>query len=293
MKKNTAALIAILGGLIVFGIKLIAYFVSNSVALLSDALESVVNILASGIMFFSIAISEKPSDDTHEYGHQKIEDVSSAFEGVLIIAAALLIIYAAAGRLLVYVELLEINLGILISVVATGVNLIISLLLKRTAKSSGSMALEGDAKHLLSDVVSTVGVWIGLVVAEVTGWQFMDAFLALAVAVLIARMGVGLVLRSIQRLMDHSCTEEEAKIIAALERQKSGIIEFHDLKTRRQGNYVLADIHLTVNDSMSVRAAHDIINRVEDDLKKEAAYIHLTVHIDPETELSVQTAARY
>lgn len=286
MKKKTVALIAILGGLSVFGIKLIAYLVSNSVALLSDALESVVNILASGIMFFSISLSEKPADDTHEYGHQKIEDISSAFEGILIIAAALLIVYTAAGRLLVSVELLEINLGIIISVIATGINLIITLLLTRAAKSSGSVALEGDAKHLLSDVISTVGVWFALIVVQVTGWQFMDALLALAIAVLIARMGIGLVVKSLRHLMDQSCIEEEKKIVSVLEKHKSSIIEFHDLKTRRQGNYVLAEIHLTVSDSMSVRTAHDIIDRVEEDLRKEAAHIRLTVHIDPETELS-------
>jgi cation diffusion facilitator family transporter len=286
MKKNTAAIIAILGGLTVFSIKLFAYFISNSVALLSDALESIVNILASGMMFFSIHISEKPADETHKYGHQKIEDISSAFEGILIIAAALLIITAAAGRLFVSVPLLEINLAIAISAAATGINLGISLLLTRNSRLSGSMALEGDAKHLLSDVISTVGVWIGLFIVQITGWQIMDALLAFAVAALIARMGVGLIARALRRLMDQSCVEEEELIISILKTQNPTVIEFHDLKTRRQGNDVLAEIHLTVSDSMSVRMAHDIIDRFENDLKNEAPHIILTVHIDPETELS-------
>ncbi len=286
MKKNTAALIAILGGLFVFTIKLFAYFISNSVALLSDALESIVNILASGMMLFSIYVSEKPADDTHKYGHQKIEDISSAFEGILIIAAALLIINAAVGRLFVSVQLLEVNLAIAISAGATGINLSISLLLTRTARSSGSMALEGDAKHLLSDVISTVGVWIGLFIVQATGWQFMDSLLAFVVAALIARMGVGLIVKSTRRLMDQSCIEEEELIISVLKKQNPTIIEFHDLKTRRQGNDVLAEIHLTVSDSMSVRMAHDIIDRFEKDVNKEAPHIKLTVHIDPETELS-------
>ncbi len=286
MKKNTVALIAILGGLFVFTIKLIAYFISNSVALLSDALESTVNILASVMMFFSIYISEKPADDTHEYGHQKIEDISSAFEGILIIAAALLIINAAVGRLFVFVQLLEVNLAIAISAGATGINLGISLLLTRTARSSGSMALEGDAKHLLSDVISTIGVWIGLFIVQVTGWQFMDSLLAFAVAALIVRMGVGLIAKSTRHLMDQSCGEEEELIISVLKKQNPTIIEYHDLKTRRQGNDVLAEIHITVSDSMSVRMAHDIIDRFEKDLNKEAPHIILTVHIDPETELS-------
>ncbi|MCJ7817779.1 MAG: cation diffusion facilitator family transporter [Candidatus Thorarchaeota archaeon] len=285
MKKNTAAFIAIIGGLIVFSIKIIAYFISNSVALLSDALESIVNILASGMMILSIYISEKPADDTHKYGHQKVEDISSAFEGILIIIAALLIVNAAAGRLFVTVELFEINLAIAISVLATGINAGISILLTRTAKSSGSMALEGDAKHLLSDVISTVGIWIGLVIVQITGWQFMDALLAFVVAILITRMGLGLIVRSLRRLMDHSCVEEEKTILSVLDEHHSDFIEFHDLKSRRQGNFVLAEIHLTVQDSMSVRMAHDIIDQIEKDLKEEASHIRLSVHIDPETEL--------
>ncbi len=289
MKKSTAALIAIIGSLIVFGIKFIAFFISNSVALLSDALESIVNILASGMMFLSIYISEKPADDTHNYGHQKVEDISSAFEGIFIIAAAILIVNAAAGRLFVPVELLEVNLAIAISALATGINAGISILLTRTAKASGSAALEGDAKHLLSDVISTVGIWIGLVIVQVTGWQIMDALLAFVVAILIARMGIGLILRSLQRLMDESCVEEEEAILSVLEDHKSSIIEFHDLKTRRQGNVVLAEIHLTVQDTMSVRMAHDIIDQIEEDLKRDADHIKLTVHIDPETELHPST----
>jgi len=289
MKKSTAALIAIIGSLIVFSIKLIAFFTSNSVALLSDALESIVNILASGMMFLSIYISEKPADDTHNYGHQKVEDISSAFEGIFIIAAAILIVNAAAGRLFVPVELLEVNLAIGISALATGINAGISILLTRTAKSSGSAALEGDAKHLLSDVISTVGIWFGLVIVQVTGWQVMDALLAFVVAILIARMGIGLILRSLQRLMDQSCVEEEAAILSVLEEHKSRFIEFHDLRTRRQGNVVLAEIHLTVQDTMSVRKAHDIIDQIEEALKKDAEHITLTVHIDPETELQPPT----
>lgn len=289
MKKKDAAIIAIFSGLIVFSIKIIAYFISNSVALLSDALESIVNILASGMMFYSIYISEKPADDTHNYGHEKIEDISSAFEGILIITAAILIVNTAAGRLFVPVELLELDLAIAISAVATGINAGLSILLTRTAKSSGSMALEGDAKHLMSDVISTVGIWIGLVIVLVTGWFIMDALLAFAVAILITRMGVGLVLQSLRRLMDQSCAEEEEIIHSILDGQKSSFIEFHDLKTRRQGNIVLAEIHLTVHDSMSVRKAHDIINQLEDALKKVADHITLTVHIDPESELQPPT----
>jgi cation diffusion facilitator family transporter len=162
MKKKQAALIAIIGGVAIFGIKLLAYFLSNSVALLSDALESTVNIAASVVMLFSVYMSEKPPDDSHNYGHQKVEEVSSMLEGLLIIAAAGIIIYAAAGRLFESTKLLELNLAIGVSMAATALNGGVSWFLGNTARKSGSAALEADSKHLLSDVISSVGVWIGL-----------------------------------------------------------------------------------------------------------------------------------
>ena len=245
------------------------------------------------LRFFLLRFPQNPertnADVQLETGLHEIEDISSAFEGILIIVAAILIVNAAAGRLFVSSELLELNLGIVISVVATGINAILSIMLTRTAKSSGSIALEGDAKHLLSDVISTVGIWIGLVIVQVTGWYIMDALLAFVVALLITRMGIGLIVHSLRRLMDHSCKEEEATILAVLEGHKSDFIEYHDLKTRRQGNLVLAEIHLTVHDSMSVRKAHDIIDQIEEDTLKDAAHIRLTIHIDPETELHSST----
>ena len=159
--KKQAALIAVISGLAIFGIKLLAYFLSDSVALLSDALESIVNIAASGLMFFSIYISEKPADDNHNYGHQKVEEISSMIEGLFILVASCLIIYTAAGRLFKSAELFELNLAIVVSMVATALNGVLSLFLRSIARKSGSSALEGDSKHLLSDVISSAGVWIG------------------------------------------------------------------------------------------------------------------------------------
>jgi cation diffusion facilitator family transporter len=155
MKNSQAALLAIVGGISIFGIKLGAYVLSQSVALLSDALESIVNIVASGLMLFAVRIAERPADDDHPYGHRKIEEVSSMLEGLFILAAAGLIVYAAAGRLIESPALVELNAAIGISMVATALNAGLSWLLGRTARTSGSAALEGDAKHLLSDVISS------------------------------------------------------------------------------------------------------------------------------------------
>jgi len=281
MRKKQAAFMAIVGGITVLGIKLLAYFISNSVALLSDAMESIVNIAASGLMFFSIHISEKPADDSHNYGHQKIEEISSMMEGLFIVAAALLIVYAAAGRFFEYAELFELDLAIGISMLATALNAGLSWFLARTARESGSAALEGDAKHLLSDVISSAGVWVGLFVVQLTGWSSMDSILAFAVAALIARMGIGLVIKSSHHLMDRSCKEEEKKMREILLRHRFHFIDFHDVKTRRHGNQVFADLHLSVDGSLSVKDAHDLTDHLEEELKEELPNISLTIHIEP------------
>ncbi len=281
MKKKQAALMAILGGIAVLSIKLVAFFVSDSVALLSDALESIVNIAASGLMFFSVWLSEKPADDSHNYGHQKIEEVSCMIEGILIIAAALLIVYTSATRLSSKALPTQLNLAIGISMSATAVNGLLSWFLLRSAQKNGSAALEGDSKHLLSDVISSVGIWIGLFIVELTGWGPLDSFLALAIAALIGRMGINLVTKSCQRLMDKSCKEEETKIREVLLRHKFRFIDFHDMKTRRHGNQVFAELHLSVDGSLSVNEAHTLTDHLENELKSELPNTSLTIHVEP------------
>ena len=281
MQKRQVALVALFGGIIILLVKLLAYFVSNSVALLSDALESIVNIAASGLMLFSVWLSEKPADDSHNYGHQKVEDISSLLEGIFIVVAAFLIINAAAGRLFSAVLPIKIDLAIGISMVATALNGGLSWFLTRSAKKSGSAALEGDAKHLLSDVISSAGVWVGLFIVSLTGWGIVDPILAFIVAALIIRMGLGLVIKSSSRLMDNSCKEEEAKIREVLLRHKFRFIDFHDLKTRRNGNLVFCELHLSVDGSLSVSEAHDLTDHLENELKDELPNVNLTIHVEP------------
>ena len=281
MEKKQVAILAVICGIIIFCIKLVAYFISNSVALLSDALESIVNIAASGLMLFSVCISERAPDSSHKYGHEKVEDISSLIEGIFIIIAAALIVVAAAGRLFEPVELFELNIAIGISMFATALNGALSWMLIRTAKSCGSTALEGDAKHLFSDVISTVGVWIGLFIAQLTGWVFLDSLMAFVVAALVVRVGLGLVLKSSNRLMDQSCEEEEKKIIEVLGRHKFHFIDFHNLKTRRHGNQVYAELHLSVDGSLSVKEAHDLTDHLAEELESEQPNVKLTIHVEP------------
>lgn len=286
MQKKQIALVAVIGGIVILLVKLAAYFVSNSVALLSDALESIVNIAASGLMLFSVWLSEKPADDSHNYGHQKIEDISSLLEGVFIIVAALLIINAAAGRLFSGVLPVEIDLAIGISMVATALNGGIAWYLAKESKKSGSAAMEGDSKHLLSDVISTAGVWVGLFIVSLTGWSIVDSLLAFIVAILIIRMGAGLVIKSSAHLMDNSYKADEAKIQEILLRHKYQLIDFHELKTRRNGNLVFCELHLSVDGSLSVNDAHDLTDHLENELKQELPNANLTIHVEPKPVLS-------
>ena len=281
MEKKQVALIALVCGIAIFGIKLVAYFISNSVALLSDALESIVNIAASGLMLFSVCVSERAPDSNHKYGHEKIEDISCLVQGIFILIAALLIINAAAGRLFEPAELFKLDIAIGISMFATALNAGLSWMLIKTAKTCGSTALEGTAKHLFSDVISTVGVWIGLFVAQLTGWGFLDSVMAFVVAALVIRMGAGLVLNASNRLMDQSCRDEEKKIIEVLGRHTFQFIDFHNLKTRRHGNLVFAELHLSVDGSLSVKEAHDLTDHLETELTDEQPNVNLTIHVEP------------
>ena len=284
MEKNKIAFIALVTAILIFGLKLVAYYISNSVALLSDALESIVNITAAGLMFFSVCISERAPDSNHKYGHQKIEDISSMIEGILILAAAILIITAAVERLFDPMEIFKLDWAISVSILATSINAGLSWYLIKASKECASTALEGDAKHLFTDLISSMAVWIGLFLAQISGLEFVDSILAFLVAVLIIRIGVGLCIKSSNRLMDQSCNEEEKKIMDVLQRHTFHFIDFHDLKTRRYGNQIFAELHLSVHGSLSVKEAHDLTDHLEKELIKDQPNIHLAIHVEPGPE---------
>ena len=287
MEKRKAAIIAVLGGLAIFMIKIVAYFLSDSVALLSDALESIVNIAASMLMFYSVYISGKPADEKHKYGHQKVENISSLVEGFLILVAAIFIIHTALERIFKPVILEEIDLALIVSLAATALNGLLSVFLGRIATERGSMALEGDSKHLMSDVITSLGVAGGLWIGKEIGWSYMDPLMALLVSVLIVRMGLKLVLKSAQGLMDDSAPKAEEKIKAILERHSSRYVDFHDLKTRRSGDQVFAELHLSVDAAMTVEEAHAFTDHLEEDLRNELSEVKITIHVEPSENAEV------
>ena len=282
MNKKSIAASAIIGGVLIFAVKIYAWWISDSVALLSDALESIVNIIASVMMFASVLISERPPDEDHRYGHQKIENISCFIEGFLVISAGVLIAWTAFGRLSNPVELVELNYAVLISLFATSLNGVLSWLLMKTADKTGSLALEGDAKHLLSDVISSVGVVIGLFIGEQLGIPILDPVMALIVAFMVLKMGVDLVRKSGGGLMDESCDKTEAEIKRIMDRHHQSFVDYHNLKTRKSGDRVFAELHLSLEGGLSVQEAHDFTDHLEKDVNDELPNVSLTIHIEPE-----------
>ena len=281
MDNRGAALVAVGGGLVIFAVKLGAWYISGSVALLSDALESIINIVASCLMLYSVYVSGRPADDEHHYGHQKVEYITSLAEGGLIITAAIFIIHTALERLSDPVPITSVGSALGINLFATALNGGLSWYLIRRSKETGSIALEGDAKHLFSDVVTSVGVAGGLYFSQLTGWIQADAIIALAVSVLIMRMGAVIILKSSRVLMDDHCPETEEKIEALLDRHRSNFVDYHDIKTRRSGTQVFAELHLSIDGEMTVKEAHDFTDHLEEDLKKELPDVAVTIHIEP------------
>lgn len=283
MRKQQVAKLAVAIGLLIFFIKLAAYLISGSVALLSDALESIVNIAASIMMLASVRVAMMPADADHRYGHQRAENISSLVEGILIVIAALLIIVASLGRLLEPREFTSIGLAIAVSLIATALNGGMSLLLLRSSRQNGSIALEGDAKHLLSDVISSVGIIIGLLLAEATGWYVLDPIMALLVSLLLIRMAYSLLAKTCHDLMDHSLPESEAVIEQVL-REHGGFLQYHDLKTRHVGECVYAEMHLCVPAATTMAEAHELTESIEEAIRKKIPGIAVNIHMETEKE---------
>jgi len=284
VEKITVAAVTVAGGVIVFCIKLIAYLISNSVALLSDALESIINIAASSIMFFTIYVSVKPPDESHQYGHQKIEEVSRLIEGILIVIASIFLLYTAYNRIFNPTELHSLDVAIITSIIAGGVNSGIAYRLLKESKIKSSPAFEGDAKHLFSDILSSMAIWIGLGIVYFTGYIFIDSILAIGVSIFIMKMGLELIIKSSNYLIDPASKEADRKLREILEDHKHFFTEYHDLKTRRSGNMIFSEVHLVVNDNMTVKEAHDIADHLEEEIRHRLPEVNMIIHVEPESE---------
>lgn len=267
----------------VMALKFFAWWLTGSVALYSDALESIVNVVAAFAAFMAIRWAQQPADENHPFGHHKAELLSAVAEGVLIVIAALLIFHQAAVTLLSPHGIDQAAEGMAVNAVASTINGLWAWLLIRVGRRQRSPALIADGKHVLSDVVSSAGVLVGLVLALATGWLVLDPVLAGIVAINILWQGWQVVNESVQGLMDSALDGEDlARVRALIETNSAGALEYHDLKSRGAGAARFIEFHLIVPSAMSVTAAHDICDRIEKALKAGMPGMNVVIHVEPE-----------
>jgi cation diffusion facilitator family transporter len=285
LKLLRLAQISIAVALIVMGLKYAAFHVTGSVALYSDALESIVNVITAFVAWYAIRLSYEPEDSEHPFGHHKAEYFSAVVEGVLIVVAAILILHQAWGAWTAPAALQQTSLGLGVNAAATVINGVWAVILINAGKQHKSPAILADGKHIWTDVLTSIGVLIGLFLAIATGRQWIDPVMAVLVAANILWQGWLVISQSVQGLMDHAVdAQEEARIRAIISGNAEGAIEVHDLKTRAAARATFIEFHLVVPEKMTVKRAHDICDRIEEAVKAGVEHSRVTIHIEPEGE---------
>lgn len=269
----------------VMALKFVAWRMTGSVALYSDALESIVNVIAAAAAFWAISVSQKPADRDHQYGHHKAEYFSAVLEGVLIVLAALLILAEVWRAWQNPAPLDQPWQGLAVNGLATAINFFWATLLIRIGRRSKSPALEADGRHVMTDVITSVGVIAGLAGAVVTGWLWLDPLLALIVALNILWQGWKVIGSSLDGLMDRAVpVEEHMQIRDIISANSKGALEVHDLKTRIAGRATFIEFHMVVDAAMTVGESHAICDRIEAALEMEIPSVRVVIHVEPDDE---------
>ncbi|KPQ09538.1 MAG: putative Co/Zn/Cd cation transporter [Saliniramus fredricksonii] len=271
---------------IVFAIKLLAWWLTGSVALFSDALESIVNIVGGSVALVALRIATKPPDAEHPYGHHKAEYFSAILSGVFIILAALAILHAAIRGLMDPQPLQAPLGGLALAIVATILNGGWALMLRKRGRALRSPALLAESGHLMTDVWTSIGVVAGFALVAVTGWLILDPLVAIAVALNILWSGWKLLHQSADGLMDRAVSDaERAQISAIVTANGEGALEAHDLKTRHAGSATFIEFHLVVPRAMTVEESHDICDRIERAIRREIEGAMITIHVEPDPKV--------
>ena len=277
------AWLSVATAIVTIALKVGAWWVTGSVGLLSDAAESVVNLVAAVIALGAISVSERPADDDHQYGHSKAEYFSAGVEGAMIFVAAAFILVVSVERLINPAPLEALGVGLAISVVAAVLNGVVGLVLVRAGVRHRSPTLRADGKHLITDVITSVGVVVGLALAWATGWQVLDPIVAIGVGLNILFIGYRLVHESGMGLMDATLPDEDNRLIEeVLERHREpGRVDFHELRTRESGKWRFVEFHALVPGKWSVERGHDLVETVEQEIHAALPNSHITTHIEP------------
>jgi cation diffusion facilitator family transporter len=276
------AWLSIAAALLTIGLKATAYLVTGSVGLLSDALESVVNLVAALMALAMLTVAARPPSELHPFGYSKAEYFSSGVEGALVLLAAASIVWTAVPRLFSPVPLDHVGLGLAISVLASAVNFGVARVLLKADREYGSITLEADARHLLTDVWTSIGVVAGVGAVVLTGWERLDPIIALAVAANIVWTGAQLVRRSVWGLLDGALSANDQATVADILGQYSEQgIEFHALRTRQAGARKFISVHILVPGKWTVQRGHDLLEEIEDRIRARVVGAHIFTHLEP------------
>lgn len=268
-------------------LKALAYFMTGSIGLLSDALESFVNLAAAVFALGALTIAARPPDPEHEFGHDKIEYFSSGVEGTLILLAAVSIGLTSFERLIHPQPLQEIGLGLAMSTLASVINFGIAQILLRASRANHSITLEADARHLMTDVWTSAGVIFGVLLVGTTGIYWLDPLIALAIAGLIVLSGVRLVRTATNGLMDIAINpEERTRVEQVLMTYRNAGIDYHALRTRQAGARQFVTLHVLVPADWSVQRGHNLLERIEADIRQALPQAHVTTHLEPQGDVA-------
>jgi cation diffusion facilitator family transporter len=276
------AAVSIVAALVTIALKATAYSITGSVGLLSDALESVVNLMGASFALGALIVAARPADEDHAYGHTKVEYFASGFEGALILVAAGTIVYTSVGRLLDPQPVVAVPQGIALVVVAAFVNLLVARLLLSAGQRYDSIVLEADARHLVADVWTSAVVVVGVGLTAATGWQRLDPILGLLVAANIVRIGWDLLRRSALGLLDTSLPEAvRTRILATLREFEPAGVQFHALRTRQAGTRRFISFHILVPGEWSVQRGHDLLENIEEAVRDAVPNSTVFTHLEP------------
>jgi len=278
-KKVSVARLSVASNTLLIVLKLLAGLMSGSVSIISEAIHSMMDLLAAVIAFFAVRISDNPADEKHPYGHGKFENVSGVIEAFLIFVAAVWIIIEAVQKLMSKEASGFLGVGIAVMFISAMVNIFVSRRLYKVAKETDSMALEADALHLKTDVLTSLGVAVGLSLIYITGLQILDPIVAILVALMIMRESYFLLIRAYRPLLDTALEQEELQIINTVFLENK--VDYHELKTRKSGNNKFIEFHLEFNPEAKILDAHNRCDEIEDLLKSKLDHLTVTIHVEP------------
>ena len=283
-RKTRAAAISIASNATLIALKLVAGAITGSIAVITEAIHSGIDLLASMVAYFSVRKADEPPDESHPYGHEKVENVAAGIEGMLILVGAGIIIYESVRRLVEHSEVQKLGVGIAVIGFSAVANFVVSGYLYRQARLTDSPALEGDAAHLRTDAFTSLGVLLALILVEITGIQELDAITALIVAVAIVWAGIQILSRSSRVLVDEALPEDELDAVrrAIEEFGSDEVVGFHKLRARRAGSRRYVDLHVQFRAGTTLEHAHDLAHELQRAIREHLRGADVLIHLEPE-----------